>query len=188
MDYNTDLKQRNPPHQRLREIEVPIILAQDLKNLKHVTKMRAYAVVYVQKGVHVAKTHVDEHGGTNPAWNEVVKVRFKEDLPERDIMAALNVDVYAHGHVVLLCDVLKRGDASEPLDNPIQRITVQVWRPSGRPHGWLNLWVPPTGRFLLRRESLSFSVKEAVEGEEKEEEEVEKNKGGEFVLTVDCCY
>ncbi|KAM4112205.1 hypothetical protein ACJW30_05G123200 [Castanea mollissima] len=161
MDYNTDLKQRNPPHQRLREIEVPIILAQDLKNLKHVTKMRAYAVVYVQKGVHVAKTHVDEHGGTNPAWNEVVKVRFKEDLPERDIMAALNVDC----------------------------ITVQVWRPSGRPHGWLNLWVPPTGRFLLRRESLSFSVKEAVEGEEKEEEEVEKNKvhGGICVELEEKC-
>ncbi|KAL0011619.1 hypothetical protein SO802_006727 [Lithocarpus litseifolius] len=79
-------------HQRLREIEVLIISAQDLK-------MRAYAVVYVQKGVHVAKTHVDEHGGTNPAWNEVVKVRFKEDSPESDVMAALNVDIYAHRHV-----------------------------------------------------------------------------------------
>lgn len=188
MDYNTDLKRRNPPHLRLREIELLIISAQDLKNVKHVTKMRAYAVVYFQKGVHVAKTHVDEHGCTNPAWNEVVKVRFKEDLLESDVMAALNVDIYARGHVrektvgsarVLLCDVLKGGDASEPLDNPIQCITVQVWRPSGRPHGLLNLWVPPTGRFLIRRDSLSFSVKETVEDEEKEEEEeeeVEKNK------------
>ena len=124
------------------------------------------------------KTHVDEFGGTNPRWNEVVKVRFEEGLPESDVMAALNVDIYAHGHVrekpvgsarVLLYDVLKgevREDASEPSDNPIQRFTVQVWRPSGRPQGLLNLWVPPTGRFLIRRESLSFSIKEEAVAEE----------------------
>ena len=180
MDSNTDLRRRNPP--RLREIEALIISAQDLKNVKHVTKMRAYAVVYVQKDIHVAKTHVDEHGGTNPTWNEVVKVRFEEGLAESDVMAALNVDIYAHGHVrekpvgsarVLLCDVLKGGDASEPSDNPIQCITVQVWRPSGRPQGLLNLWVPPTGRFLIRRESLSFTIKEEAVAEE-ETVEVEK--------------
>jgi len=156
---------------RLREIEVLIISAQGLKNVKHVTRMRPYAVVYVEKD-HVAKTQVDEHGGTEPTWNEVVKVEFKEGLPESDVMAALNVDIYARGHVrekpvgsarVLLCDVLKGGDPSEPSDNPIQCITVQVWRPSGRPHGLLNLWVPPTGRFLMRRESLSFSIREAAD-------------------------
>ena len=64
---------------------------------------------------------------------------------------------------VLLCDVLKGGDAAEPADNPVQVMTVQVWRPSGRPHGLLNLWVPPTGRFLIMKESLSFSVKEEEE-------------------------
>ncbi|KAK7851339.1 hypothetical protein CFP56_042263 [Quercus suber] len=104
----------------------------------------------------------------------MVKARFKEDLPESDVMAALNMDIYVRGHV------RKKpvGRAFEPLDNPIECITVQVWRPFGRPHGMLNLWVPSTGRFLIRRESLSFSVKEAVEDEEKEEEEeeVEKNK------------
>ena len=132
-------------------------------------------MVYVQKDIHVVKTHVDEHGGTNPTWNEVVKVRFEEGLPENDIMAALNVDIYAHGHVrekpvgstkVLLCDVLKGGDTFELSNNPIQCITVQVWRPPSRPQGLLNLWVPPTGRFLIRRESLSFSIKEEVVTEE----------------------
>ena len=102
-------------------------------------------------------------------------MRFEEGLAESDVMAALNVDIYAHGHVrekpvgsarVLLCDVLKGGDASEPSDNPIECITVQVWRPSGRPQGLLNLWVPPTGRFLIRRESLSFSIKEEAVAEE----------------------
>jgi hypothetical protein len=170
----------------LREIEVLIISAQGLKNVKHVTRMRPYAVVYVDKEYYVAKTHVDEHRGTDPTWNEVVKVKFKEGSPESDVMAALNVDIYAHGHVrkkpvgsarVLLCDVLKGGDPSEPLDNPIQCITVQVWRPSGRPQGLLNLWVPPTGRFLMRRESddLSLNIKEEAEAvaEKKAAERVE---------------
>ncbi|KAG4199475.1 hypothetical protein ERO13_A05G149500v2 [Gossypium hirsutum] len=158
----------------LREIEVLIISAQDLKNVKHLTKMRAYAVVYVEKDFHMVKTQVDEHGGTNPTWNQVVMVKFHAKLAEKDVLAAVNVDIYAHGHVrekpagsarVLLCDVLKGGDASDPVDNPIQCLTVQVWRSSGRPQGLLNLWVPPTGRFLMRRESLSFSVKEVADEE-----------------------
>ncbi|GMI91646.1 hypothetical protein like AT1G04540 [Hibiscus trionum] len=143
MSNISDCRKRNQrPGDQLREIEVLIISAQDLKNVKHLTKMKAYAEVYVEKNVHVAKTHVDEHGGTNPTWNEVVKVKFHAKLAENDVLAALNVDIYAHGHVrekpvgsarVLLCDVLKGGDASEPADNPIQCLTVQVWRSWGRP-------------------------------------------------------
>ncbi|KAE8655322.1 putative leucine-rich repeat transmembrane protein kinase [Hibiscus syriacus] len=156
-------KKIQQPEDQLREIEVLIISAQDLKNVKHLTKMKAYAVVYVEKDVHVTKTHIDEHGRTNPTWNEVVKVKFHAKLAENDVLAAVNVDICAHGHVrekpvgsarVLLCNVLKRGDASEPADNPIRRLTVQVWRSSVRPQGLLNLWVPPTGRFLMRRESV----------------------------------
>ncbi|XVE51594.1 hypothetical protein DITRI_Ditri02bG0054000 [Diplodiscus trichospermus] len=173
-------KKLQRPEDQLREMEVLIISAHDLKNVKHVTKMKTYTVVYVEKD-HVAKTHVDEHGGTNPTWNEVVKVKFHAKLAENDVLAAVNVDIYAYGHVrekpvgsarVLLCDVLKGGDASEPVDNPIQCLTVQVWRSSGRPQGLLNLWVPPTGRFLIRRESLSFSVKEVAEEEMVEREVV----------------
>lgn len=167
---DANLRRRAPPQEELREIEVLIYSAQDLKNVKHITKMRTFAEIYVERDVHKARTRVDEHGGANPTWNEVVKIMFHKGLPENDVMAALNVDIYAHSHVglekpvgsarVLLCDVLKGGDAAEPLDNPIQCMTVQVWRESGRPQGWLNLWVPPTGRFLIRRESLSFSVRE----------------------------
>ncbi|KAK9267444.1 hypothetical protein L1049_009870 [Liquidambar formosana] len=184
MSHASEFQRRKPQADRLREIEVLIISAQNLKNVKHLTKMRTYAVVYVEKD-HVAETHVDEHGGVNPTWNETVKVSFPEKLPETDVMAALNVDIYAHGHVrekpvgsarVLLCDVLKGGDASEPSDNPIQCMTVQVWRESGRPQGLLNLWVPPTGKFLIRRESLSFSVKETPPAEEDEEEVVVEGK------------
>ncbi|EEF42675.1 conserved hypothetical protein [Ricinus communis] len=172
---------------QLREIEVLIISAENLKNVKHVTKMKPYALVYVEKDLHVAKTHVDNHGGTDPTWNETVKVMFRENLLETNIIAALNVDIYAHGHVrdkpvgsarVLLCDVLKGGRPDVPVDNPIQCMTVQVWRPSGRPQGLLTLWVPPTGKFLERRESLSFSVKDVIEEEEKVVVEEDGASGG----------
>ncbi|KAJ9153194.1 hypothetical protein P3X46_026660 [Hevea brasiliensis] len=126
--------------------------------------MKPYALAFVEKDVHVAGTHVDERGSRDRTWNEIVKVSF-----------ALNIDIYAYGHVrqkpvgsarVSLCDVLKDGKPDEPADNPIQCMTVQVRRPSGRPLGLLNLWDPPTGRFLLRKESLSFSVKNVLEREE----------------------
>lgn len=181
-------RRRAPPKEELREIEVLIYSAEHLKNVKHITKMRTFAEVYVERSVQVARTRVDEHGGASPVWNEVVKVRFHKGLPERDVMTAVNVDIYAHSHLglekavgsarVLLCDALKGGDAAEPLDNPIQCLTVQVWRDSGRPQGWLNLWVPPTGRFLSRRESLSFSVREREKLEAAAEEEEEEKRVG----------
>ncbi|PIN23452.1 hypothetical protein CDL12_03828 [Handroanthus impetiginosus] len=185
---NADFRRKAPPQEGLREIEVLIYSAQDLKNVKHITKMRIFAEIYVERDVHVARTRVDEHGGANPTWNEVVKVKFHKWLPEKDIMAALNVDIYADSHVgldkhvgsarVLLCDVLKGGDAEKPLDNPIQCLTVQVWRNSGRPQGWLYLWVPPTGRFLVRRESLSFSVREREKLEEDAVAAAKEEEGG----------
>ena len=88
-----------PTKPQLREIEVLIISAQGLKKVKHVTKMKPYAEVYVEKDRHVARTHVDEKGGTDPTWNDIVKMKFREDLPESDVLAALNVDIYAHGHL-----------------------------------------------------------------------------------------
>ncbi|KAF2314675.1 hypothetical protein GH714_028463 [Hevea brasiliensis] len=109
--------------------------------------MKPYALVFVEKDVHVAGTHVDERGSRDRTWNEIVK---------KPVGSAR----------VSLCDVLKDGKPDEPADNPIQCMTVQVRRPSGRPLGLLNLWDPPTGRFLLRKESLSFSVKNVLEREE----------------------
>ncbi|KAG6692024.1 hypothetical protein I3842_10G092200 [Carya illinoinensis] len=143
MDYTSNIRQRKQPL-RLREIEVLIISAQDLKNVKHVTKMRPYAVVYVQKD-HVAKTHV-------------VKVRFHEGLPESDVMAMLNVDIYAQGHI------------QEKLVGSARVLLASLealWEAPGA----TQLVDPPTGRFLIRRESLSFSIEEAPEEVEKKVKE-----------------
>jgi hypothetical protein len=38
--------------------------------------------------------------------------------------------------------LLDRWKLDEQVDNPIQCMTMQVWRPSGKPHGLLHLWVP----------------------------------------------
>ncbi|XP_031130708.1 BON1-associated protein 2-like [Ipomoea triloba] len=181
MSESSHFRRRMPPAQeQLREIEVLLYSANDLKNVKHLSKMRTYAEAYVERSVDAARTRVDEQGGANPVWNQVVKLKFRQGVAENDVMAALNVDIYAHGHVrekpvgsarVLLSDVLKGGgDAADetPLGNPIQFLTVRVWRPSGRPHGLLNLWVPPTGRFLVSFKSLSFSLR----GRDGTEEEV----------------
>ncbi|KAL3616919.1 hypothetical protein CASFOL_039313 [Castilleja foliolosa] len=94
-------RRKSPRQEEIREIEVLIYSAQDLKNVKHITRMRTFAEIYVEKSVHVARTRVDEHGGENPTWNEVVKVRFHKHLPVKEVMAALNVDIYADSHVGL---------------------------------------------------------------------------------------
>ena len=91
---------RRVKKQKLREIEVMIMSANNLKNVKHIHKMKTYAEVYVDKNIHVARTHVDEHGSTDPTWNEVVSVKFPEGLPESEVKAAVNVDIYAQGHII----------------------------------------------------------------------------------------
>lgn len=162
----------------VKEIEVMVISAQDLKNVKHLTKLRTYAVVYVEKDFHKEKTHVDEEGGANPKWNEVLKVKF------HDVTAALNIDIYAHGHIrekvvgsarVMLSDVLKDQDVHETElmeeEDPTRCVTVPIWRASGKPAGYLKLWVPPTGKVTTSTDR-DVKVEESgdIWGEKMEEE------------------
>ncbi|XP_031500076.1 uncharacterized protein LOC116264161 [Nymphaea colorata] len=185
---------RNEPV-RHRTIEVRVISAQDLEDVKHLSRMRTYAVVYVEAG-RTARTHVDETGGTNPVWNETVSVTFDARLPETDVLTALNVDVYAHGHIhdklvgsarVLLCDVLKEegGEKGKLEADPIQCVTLQLRRPSGRAQGLINLWIPPTGKFFVPRDSFSFCEPEtpvtapSESGEAAEESAKSGGVGGE---------
>nr|ABK24127.1 unknown [Picea sitchensis] len=136
--------QRQP---KKRAIEVRIISAQDLEDVKLIGKMRCYAVLYIDPE-HKASTRIDENGGINPFWNELLVLQADDELLSQN-MAAVNVDIYARGHMrdklvgtsrILISQVLKGGDAANLYDNPI-----------------LNIWIPPAGKFLLRRSSLSFS-------------------------------
>jgi len=151
-----------------RKIEVMIISAEDLEDVKIFSKMRCYAVAYIDPE-HKTSTRIDEEGEIKPTWNEKL-VLDADDKLLSTVWAAITVEIYCHGHIkeklvgtagVLISDLLHGGNPKNPLDNPIQCITVQVRRPSGRPQGILNIWIPPTGRFLMRHASLSFSRKDA---------------------------
>lgn len=151
-----------------REIEVMIISAQDLQDVKRIGKMRCYAVAHIDPE-HKVSTRIDQDGGINPTWNEKLVLAADDELLS-NVWAAITVEIYSYSHIrdklvgtarILIPDLLKGGDPANPSDNPIQCIAVQVRRPSSRPQGILNIWVPPTGRFLLHRNSLSFSRKDA---------------------------
>lgn len=134
-------------------------------------KMRCYSVVYIDPE-HKAYTRIDEHGGVNPFWNQLLVLQADEELLSQNL-AAVNVDIYARGHIrsdklvgtsrILLSQVLKGGDAANIYDNPVDCLSVLVRRPSGRPQGILNIWIPPAGKFLVRRNSLSSGVVDADE-------------------------
>lgn len=174
-------KQRQPAKQRA--IEVRIISAQDLEDVRLIGKMRCYAVVYIDPE-HKAYTRIDEHGGRNPFWNQLLVLQADEELLSHNL-AAVNVDIYARGHIrsdklvgtsrILLSQVLKGGDAANIYDNPVDCLSVLVRRPSGRPQGILNIWIPPAGKFLVRRSSLSLNGADADE----QDNEQDNVKGGE---------
>lgn len=153
-----------------REIEVMIISAEDLKNVKRIRKMKCYAVAYIDPD-HKASTRIDQDGVINPNWNEKLLVTTDDELLS-NVLAAITVEIYSYSHIrdklvgtarILISELLKGGDDANPSDNPIKCIAVQVRRPSGRPQGILNIWVPPTGRSLLHRTSSSFCKRDAAD-------------------------
>ncbi|KAG6419327.1 hypothetical protein SASPL_121544 [Salvia splendens] len=80
--------------EELREIEVSNLpLPRILKNVKHIRKMRAFAEVYVER----ASTWRGR-GWTSRAAG---RSGFHKGAAERDVMARLNVDIYADSHLGL---------------------------------------------------------------------------------------
>lgn len=153
--------------ERRRAIELRIISAQDLKKARlQLGRMRTYAVAYVEEE-HKARTSVDERGGQNPVWNDVLTISVLERQLRKDSLACLNVDIFSCAGKLLfmrdklvgsvrifLTDVLKEGAAH----NPIHCLAFWIRLPSGEPHGILNVWIPPSGKFLRRQhDSEDFS-------------------------------
>lgn len=146
--------------EKRRTIELRIISAQDLKKPRLLGRMRTYAVAYVDEE-HKVRTSVDEKGGQNPVWNDVLTVSVAERQLRRESLACLTVDIFCQGGRIVfardklvgtvrifLADVLKEG----PAHNPIHCLAFWIRLPSGEPHGILNVWIPPTGKFLRRQQ------------------------------------
>lgn len=141
--------------------------------------MRAYAVAYVdgeEEDKMKARTSVDERGGENPVWNDVLTLSVREAQLRKDSLACLTVDIYSRGGRlalfrrgdrlvgsvrIFLSDVVKQaeeGASPTTFYNPIQCLAFWVRLPSGEPHGILNVWIPPSGQFLRRHhDSQDFS-------------------------------
>lgn len=167
---------------KIRAIEVRVLSAQDLEDVRLFGKMRCYAVAYIDPE-YKASTRIDEDGGINPIWNQLLVLQADDELLSNSL-AAVNVDIYARGHIrrdklvgtsrILISQVVKGGDANNLYDNPIGCTPVLVRRPSGRPQGILNIWIPPAGKFLMSQSSLSFSKVERDE----QEDNVEGHENG----------
>ena len=138
-------------------------------------KMRTYAVAYVDPE-HKARTRTDDKGGqSDPVWNQVLTVSVPESALRHDSLSCLTIDIFSEAAAspssstfwlsdrlvgtarIFLSDFVKLDKELDACDahavhnvNPIRCMAFWVRLPSGDPHGILNVWIPPTGRFLPR--------------------------------------
>lgn len=131
-------------------LELNIISAQDLAPVTR--SMHTYAVAWVHPDRRLS-TRVDNHGHSNPAWNDKFVFRVDDEFLASDTSAVM-IEIYS---VHWFKDV-KVGTVRVLIDNVVpvlpnnrfrwhQRyvgmefVALQVRRPSGRPQGMLNIGV-----------------------------------------------
>ena len=79
-----------------REIEVTVLSAQDLKNVKlSGGTMSPYVVAWIYPNMKVPSA-VASRGGANPSWNSVVRLVCEEGLLAQG-GAKMTVEIYHHG-------------------------------------------------------------------------------------------
>jgi hypothetical protein len=79
-----------------RELEVMVLSAQDLKNVKLTGgTMNPYCVAWIYPHMKVACA-VNNGGGVNPTWNSTIKLPVEESLIEQD-NSNVTVEIYNHG-------------------------------------------------------------------------------------------
>lgn len=119
------------------EVEVKITSAKDLKNVNwRYGPLKPYAVVWVDPYAKCS-TKVDEDGDTSPYWNEKVIVPLNSPIDD----STLYIDI-VHANAEEDTKPLI-GSAKIPLREVVDDVgiggemerTLQLKRPSGRPHG-----------------------------------------------------
>lgn len=126
-----------------RTLEVGILSGENLKDVKHLSKMKTYVAAWIDPYVKYT-TPPDEKGGVNPIWNE----KFTFIVPEGVMQQAtsyLTIEILSKsltgdrtvGEVrIPLPEILKLGSGRS---NELHFATYQVHRPSGRAQGALRL-------------------------------------------------
>ncbi|KAB2014737.1 hypothetical protein ERO13_D09G228300v2 [Gossypium hirsutum] len=132
-------------------LELNVISAQDLEPVGR-RKMRTYAVAWVHSERKLT-TRIDGQGHNNPTWNDKFIFRVDEEFLYGDTSAVM-IEIYAvHWfrdiHVGTVRAII--GNLIPHISLPLNRrqefslgttfVALQVWRPSGRPQGILNIGV-----------------------------------------------
>lgn len=132
-----------------RELEVTVLSAQDLKNVKLTGgTMNPYCVAWVYPHKKVSGA-VNNGGGVNPTWNSVIKIPVEDSLIEQG-NANVTVEIYNHGKF----SNKFIGSALVPLsDLKVQSrgSSYQVRKKSGKNQGTISVAVKQ-GRILTEEE------------------------------------
>ncbi|XWS08722.1 hypothetical protein CRYUN_Cryun40dG0025500 [Craigia yunnanensis] len=131
-------------------LELNVISAQDLEPVCR-RRMRTYAVAWVHQERKLS-TRIDTQGRNNPTWNDKFVFRVDDEFLHGDTSAVM-IEIYAvHWfrdiHVGTVRAIV--GNLIPPISRTRHRhevqlgmrfVALQVWRPSGRPQGILNIGV-----------------------------------------------
>jgi hypothetical protein len=129
-----------------RTLELNIISAKDLKNVKLFSKMDVYNVISISGdplNPQTAATHINHNGGTSPTWNSHFKFTINDSLANQN---RLSLEVNLISDRTLSRDTLigkVHIPLKELLDNPsgdsFRLVNYQVRTSSGKAKGNLNL-------------------------------------------------
>ncbi|TYH50275.1 hypothetical protein ES332_D10G194100v1 [Gossypium tomentosum] len=131
-------------------LEINMISAQALEPVCR-RKMKTYAVAWVHSERKLS-TRIDNQGHTNPTWNDKFVFRVHEEFLHRDT-SAVTIEIYAvhwfrnihvgtvRATVGNLIPLVSQRQNRLEVQLGMQFVALQVWRPSGRPQGILNIGV-----------------------------------------------
>ncbi|MCO5574971.1 hypothetical protein L7F22_028768 [Adiantum nelumboides] len=133
------------------KIELTIMAAEGLKNVSLMrTKMAPYAVAFVEP-YSKHSTRVLAKGGKDPIWNDSMHITLPLRLLN-DPSAALTIQVFNQGTIttslagatqLLLQDLLRHAALKDNGEGDI--LTLQLFRPSGRAHGIIRIFLKLAG-------------------------------------------
>ncbi|KAI5065677.1 hypothetical protein GOP47_0020372 [Adiantum capillus-veneris] len=133
------------------KIELTVMAAEGLKNVSLMrTKMAPYAVAFVEP-YSKHSTRVLAKAGKDPIWNDIMHITIPVRLLN-DPSATLTIQVFSQGTIstslagatqLLLQDLLRHAALKGNGEGDI--LTLQLFRPSGRAHGIIRIFLKLSG-------------------------------------------
>eukprot|EP00250_Pteridium_aquilinum_P004827 c15025_g1_i1 orf=76-552(-) len=130
----------------LSKLELTIISAEDLKDVRHLARMQTYVVAWIDSNVKYT-TEVDKVGGINPVWKD----KFLFFIAEHDLAqgsASLTLEIYTEsltgtkfvGKVLVpLSELQQRQNAAKLHGNDLHYASYPIKTSSGDMKGQIYL-------------------------------------------------